>query len=180
MAGYRRAMRFADTGLGWVPLSPNLRTLTQLERYPEVALIEGANVSVGRGTPTPFELVGAPWIDSTRLAAALNELDTGARFVAADFVPTESTWHGRLCHGVQIVRDPDKPEPRVGRLGLALAMTLHTLYPTRFDVAATRDAVGSSAVWQALRDGVELDRIEMIATQESVRFAPLRDKYLRY
>lgn len=180
MSGYQRTMRFADTGLGWVPLSPNLRTLTQLALYPEVATIEGANVSVGRGTPTPFELVGAPWIDGASLAATLNALDTGARFTATDFVPTESAWRGQLCHGVQIARDPDAAAAHVGRLGLALAVTLHALYPTRFDVAATRDAIGSGAVWQALRDGVGLDQIDAIATQESNRFAPLRDRYLRY
>ncbi|MFM0511743.1 serine hydrolase [Paraburkholderia sp. RL17-373-BIF-A] len=180
MTGYRRAMRFADTGLGWAPLSPNLRTLTQLDLYPEVAMIEGANVSVGRGTSTPFQLVGAPWVDSTSLATALNALDIGAHFIATDFVPTESNWHGRLCHGVQIVRDPNDAAPHVGRLGLALAVTLHALYPARFDIAATRDAIGSNAVWRALREGARLDQIDMIATRESNLFAALREKYLRY
>ncbi|WP_168787329.1 exo-beta-N-acetylmuramidase NamZ domain-containing protein [Paraburkholderia aromaticivorans] len=135
---------------------------------------------VGRGTTTPFELVGAPWIDSTSLAAALNALDTGARFVPVDFVPSESSWHGRLCHSVRIVRDPNAAESRVGRLGLALAVALHALYPTRFDVSATRDVIGSSAVWQALREGAGLDQIDTIVTQESTGFAPLRETYVRY
>ncbi|CAB3656251.1 Putative D-alanyl-D-alanine carboxypeptidase [Paraburkholderia phenoliruptrix] len=180
MTGYRRSMRFADTGLGFVPLSPNLRTLAQLDLYPEVAMLEGANLSVGRGTAAPFELIGAPWIDGERLAAGLNALDTGVRFAAADFVPTESSWHGRLCHGVQIVPGPHAPAPHAGRLGLALAATLRALYPMHFDVAATRDAIGSRAVWQALRDGAGLDQLDALAVEESQRFAPLRDKYLRY
>ncbi|MDR6207896.1 serine hydrolase [Paraburkholderia graminis] len=179
MTGYRRSMPFADTGLGWVPLSPNIRTLAQLELYPEVAMVEGANVSVGRGTPAPFVLTGAPWIDGTKFAAALNALDTGVRFVAVDFVPTESTWRGRLCHGVQILREPATAAP-VGRVGLALAVTLLALYPKYFDVAATRDAIGSSAVWQALSHGAGLDQLEALAAGESRAFAPLRDKYLRY
>lgn len=140
----------------------------------------GANVSVGRGTSTPFQLIGAPWMDSTSLAAALNALDTGARFIAADFVPTESNWHGRLCHGVRIVRDPHDAAPHVGRFSLALAVTLHALYPARFDIAETRDAIGSAAVWQALRESAGLDQIDVIATEESNLFAPLREKYLRY
>ncbi|ACD19957.1 serine hydrolase [Paraburkholderia phytofirmans] len=180
MINYQRSMRFADTGLGWVPLSPNLRTLAQVDRYPEVAMIEAANVSVGRGTPMPFEVVGAPWINAAELATALNALHLGARFEAVDFVPTESTWRGRLCHGVRIVRDANASAAGVGRLGLGLAVALHALYPGRFDVDATRDAIGSGAVWQALRDGASLDQIERIATAENNAFAPLREKYLRY
>jgi uncharacterized protein YbbC (DUF1343 family) len=98
MGGYRRSMRIADTGLGWVPLSPNLRTASQLDLYPDVTLLEGANVSVGRGTPHPFEWIGTPWIDGVRLAQVLNNLDTGARFEPVDFVSTESAYRGELCH----------------------------------------------------------------------------------
>lgn len=177
MNGYRRSMRFADTGLGWVPPSPNLRTPAQLDLYPDVALLEGANVSVGRGTPHPFEWVGAPWIDGVKLADALNALGLGARFESIDFVPTESTWRGQLCHGVGIKADASRP---VARLGLALLSTLHALYPGHFNLAATRDSVGSAAVWQAIHDGAALDRLEAIEAEQDARFATLRERYLRY
>ena len=121
MQGYRRTMTFADTGLGWVPLSPNLRTLSQLDLYPDVGLLEGANVSVGRGTPHPFEWIGAPWIDANRLATALNALDAGAHFEPLDFVPTESTWRGQLCHGVSITRDAGLRAASRGKPGTGAA-----------------------------------------------------------
>lgn len=180
MHGYRRAMRFADTGLGWVPPSPNLRTLAQLDLYPDVALLEGANVSVGRGTPHPFEWVGAPWIDGVMVARALNALDVGAHFEPVDFVPTESTWRGQLCHGVSIFRDTMQTPRSPARLGLALLSTLHARYPATFDIGATRDLIGSAALWQAVQDGVTPELLEAIEAAQSTRFSPLREKYLHY
>lgn len=177
MNGYLRSMHILDTGLGWVPLSPNLRTPAQLDLYPDVALLEGANVSVGRGTPHAFEWIGAPWIDGEKLARALNALNTGAHFEAIDFVPTESTWHGQLCHGVSIKADASRP---VARLGLALLSTLHALYPSTFELAGTRGSVGSAAVLQAIRDGAALDRLEAIEMAQDEGFATLRERHLRY
>ena len=179
MQAYARSMRLADTGLGWVPLSPNLRTPAQLDLYPDVALLEGANVSVGRGTPHPFEWVGAPWIDATKWADALNALDLGAHFDAIDFVPTESAWHGQLCHGVSI-RLAAKTSRPVARLGLALLSTLHALYPADFDLAATHGSLGSATLWQALDEGATLDKLEAIEAAQDADFAPLRERYLRY
>jgi uncharacterized protein YbbC (DUF1343 family) len=173
-------MRFADTGLGWVPPSPNLRTLAQLDLYPDVALLEGANVSVGRGTPHPFEWIGAPWIDGVMLAHALNALDVGAHFEPVDFVPTESTWRGQLCHGVSIVRDTTQRPRPAGRLGLALLSALHARYPTTFDVAATRDSIGSAALSQAVHDGAAPEMLEAIDAGQLARFSLLRDQYLHY
>lgn len=180
MTGYQRSMRISDTGFSWVPLSPNLRTPAQLDLYPDIALLEGANVSVGRGTPHPFEWLGAPWIDAKNLAVALNVLDTGVRFEAIDFVPTESTWRGQLCHGVQIVIDPAQPNRPVARLGLILLATLHALYPDTFDLAATRDSIGSSAVWQAIRDGAPIDTLEAINARQDESFRIQRARHLRY
>ncbi|CAN7783056.1 DUF1343 domain-containing protein [Caballeronia sp. LjRoot34] len=178
MHGYQRSMRIADTGLGWVPLSPNLRTASQLDLYPDVALLEGANVSVGRGTPHPFEWIGAPWIDGVRLAQTLNDLDTGARFEPVDFVPTESAYRGELCHGVSIVSH--EPSRQTARLGLALLSALLRLYPQTFDLKATRDAVGSKAIWQAIRQGADRETLEALEAEELGRFGLLRARYLRY
>ncbi|MEX3970587.1 exo-beta-N-acetylmuramidase NamZ domain-containing protein [Paraburkholderia caribensis] len=178
MEGYLRSMRFADTGLGWLPISPNLRTLSALDLYPDVALLEGANVSVGRGTPHPFEWVGAPWIDGARLAAALNGSRDDARFEPVDFVPTESTYRGQLCHGVRITRTQSARAP--GSLGVALVATLHTLYPQAFDIAATRDAIGSAAIWQAIERGDGPDALQTLMAREADAFQPVRQRYLRY
>ncbi|RBH57580.1 MULTISPECIES: serine hydrolase [Pseudomonas] len=180
MQGYRRSMTFADTGLGWVPLSPNLRTLPQLDLYPEVGLLEGANLSVGRGTAHPFEWIGAPWIDAGRLADRLNALDTGMHFEKIDFVPTESTWRGQLCHGVSIVRDTTAAPRPAASLGLTLLATLHALYPDTFDLAATRASVGSQAVWQAIHDGAAADAAQALDASSLERFARLRQENLRY
>jgi|LNAP01.1.fsa_nt_gb uncharacterized protein YbbC (DUF1343 family)/CubicO group peptidase (beta-lactamase class C family) len=180
MQGYRRDMTFTDTGLGWVPLSPNLRTLAQLDLYPDVGLLEGANVSVGRGTSHPFEWVGAPWIDATRLAGALNALQTGAHFETVDFVPTESTWRGQLCHGVSITRDAATGQGPVASLGLSLLVTLHRLYPAEFDLTATRDSIGSTSVWQAIRDGAAPEVAQALDATALERFARLRQQSLLY
>ncbi|MFX1739178.1 DUF1343 domain-containing protein [Paraburkholderia sp. A1RI_3L] len=181
MAGYARAMRPADTGLGWVPPSPNLRTPAQLDLYPDVALLEGANVSVGRGTAHPFEWIGAPWMDGAKLAAALNSAQTDVRFEPIDFVPTESRWHGVLCHGVRVVKANPAREP--ARVGLTMIAALHALWPDTFDLAATRDAVGSTLVSNALRDAAvdaAVDTAATIAAADSARFRRVRARYLRY
>lgn len=177
MTGYVRSMRYGDTGLGWTPPSPNLRTPAQLDLYPDVALIEGANISVGRGTAHPFEWIGAPWIDGVALAANLNAQALGARFAPIDFVPTESRYRGVQCHGVRIVWDEDRA---VGRLGIALLIALHALYSDEFDLAATLDSVGSVQVWQAVRDGAGIDAIEAIEARRLMTIAPLRQRYMLY
>ncbi|WP_116138138.1 exo-beta-N-acetylmuramidase NamZ domain-containing protein [Trinickia diaoshuihuensis] len=178
MQGYSRSMRFADTGLGWVPPSPNLRTEAQLDLYPDVGMIEGANLSVGRGTTHPFEWIGAPWIDGPQLAAALDALHLGVRIAPIDFVPTESAYRGQQCHGIAISRADMPPAP--GRLGVALLVTLHALYRSQFDLAATRASIGSDAVWDAVNSGAGLGAVETIESETTARFAPTRARYLRY
>ena len=178
MKGYLRSMRFADTGLGWVPLSPNLRTPPQLEHYPDLALAEGTNVSVGRGTPDPFGLLGAPWLDGAALADALNAAGAGARFEPVDFVPTESAWQGVFCHGVRIAGiDPDRPP---GHLGLTMLAVLHALYPDAFDLSAAAAAVGSSAIMTALLGNEGAKGAERLAASTAQGFANVRARYLLY
>lgn len=178
MRGYSRKMRFGDTGLGWIPPSPNLRTEAQLDLYPDIGLVEGANVSVGRGTPHPFEWIGAPWIDGPRLAAAIDALHLGVRVVPIDFVPTESTYRGQQCHGIAISRSTMRASP--AQLGIALLVTLRALYPTQFDLAATRASVGSSAVWQALNTGAGMAVVDTLLRESTTRFESMRARYLRY
>lgn len=178
MDGYSRAMRFADTGLGWIPISPNLRSLSALESYPDLALLEGANVSVGRGTPHPFEWLGAPWIDGRQLAAALNGVTDEAHFEPVDFVPTEAAYRGEVCHGVSITRTLSERAP--GSLGLRLVVTLRALYPATFDTAATRDAIGSSMISRAIEQDAPADLLQALASRDTDTFALLRQRYLHY
>src|SRR5438309_7267163 len=128
MEGWQRGDWFDSTGLDWVNPSPNLRSVTEAALYPGVAIIEGTNVSVGRGTDTPFELVGAPWIKSKEFAAYLNARGiAGVRFVPVNVTPASSIYSGQNCNGVNIVltdRDGlDAPE-----VGSELAAALRRLY----------------------------------------------------
>ncbi len=128
MRGYARSEWFEQTGLRWTQPSPNLRTLTEATLYPGVAMLEGANVSVGRGTDTPFELVGAPWIDSAALLTYLDKRKIpGVHFQSANFIPSADAYADRSCHGVRISLDDrlalDSPAP-----GIELIAALHHLY----------------------------------------------------
>ena len=178
MEQYDRAMRFASTGLGWVPPSPNLRDFAALERYPDVGLIEGASISVGRGTSTPFGIVGAPWMDGVAVARELNALDTGATYTPVHFVPAEGPYHGRSCSGVAIHLVSALTRP--GRIGLALARVLSQRYPEHFKLEAIRTSVGSETVWAMLRDGVSLDAIERAYVAQVDAFLSQRAAYLLY
>jgi len=141
-------------------------------------LLERANVSVGRGTPHPFEWVGAPWIDGERLAASLNTLRDDARFEPVDFVPSESAFRGQLCHGVRIA--PKTPERVPGSLGLTIVATLRAMYPRVFDFAATRDAIGSAAIWQSIKGGGGPEELQTLMTPQADAFQQVRQRYLRY
>src|SRR5262249_364484 len=104
LEGWIRGDWFDWTDLEWINPSPNLRSLTAATLYPGVGMVEGANVSVGRGTDTPFELLGAPWIKGRELAAYLNARNiSGVRFVPVSFTPSDSIYKGQLCSGVNIV-----------------------------------------------------------------------------
>ena len=104
LEGWFRGDWYDSTGLVWINPSPNLRSLTEAALYPGVALIEGTNVSVGRGTDTPFELLGAPWIKAGELAQYLNAREiSGVRFVPMSFVPSANPYSGQKCQGVNII-----------------------------------------------------------------------------
>ena len=133
--------------------SPNLRTLTQAVLYPGIGAIEGVNLSVGRGTDTPFEQIGAPWVDGVTLAAALNSRGLpGVRAYPISFTPGSSKYAGELCHGVHlIVTDRDALRPV--RLGLEIAAVLHRLHPDQFELDAAARLLGSREALTRIRAG---------------------------
>ena len=180
MEGWQRGDWFDSTGLAWVNPSPNLRDLTEATLYPGVALIEGTNVSVGRGTDTPFEVVGAPWIKGRELAAFLNgRAIQSVRFVPIVFTPSSSNFMGERCEGVNLmVQDRntlDTPE-----LGIELAAALHKLYPNDFKLERMADLLVNQSAFDALTAGEDPRRIAEDWQDRLNEFVHLREKYLLY
>jgi uncharacterized protein YbbC (DUF1343 family) len=178
--GWQPGDWFDSTGLQWVNTSPNLRSLTEATLYPGVALIEGTNVSVGRGTDTPFEVVGAPWIKSRELAAYLNGRGIqSVRFVPIVFTPSASNFAGEPCEGVNLIvldrNTLDSPE-----LGIELASALHKLYPNDFKLERMADLLVNQAVFEAIGAGEDPRRIAEDWQERLEGFVRLREKYLLY
>jgi uncharacterized protein YbbC (DUF1343 family)/CubicO group peptidase (beta-lactamase class C family) len=180
MKGWLRGDWFDSTGLEWINPSPNLRGLEAATLYPGVELLQFTNVSVGRGTDTPFLWIGAPWIKPKELAAYLNaRLISGVRFVPVEFVPTSATNSAQKCGGVQIVvinrEIVDSPE-----LGVELAVALHKLYPADFDLAKMNTLLANQAAFQELQAGRDPRRIAEDWRDGLEKFLPVRAKYLIY
>ncbi|PYS89346.1 MAG: hypothetical protein DMF64_18095 [Acidobacteria bacterium] len=134
MEGWRRAQWFDATNLVWVNPSPNMRSLTEATLYPGIGLLETTNLSVGRGTDTPFELVGAPWLDGQKLAAYLNERHiAGVRFVPVRFTPSASVFKGEECGGINLIVI-DRAQFQPVRVGIEIAVALRRLYPNDWQV----------------------------------------------
>jgi uncharacterized protein YbbC (DUF1343 family)/CubicO group peptidase (beta-lactamase class C family) len=134
MEGWRRGQWFDATNLTWVNPSPNMRSLTEATLYPGVGLLETTNLSVGRGTDAPFELVGAPWLDGQKFAAYLNERRVaGARFVPVRFKPNASVFKDEECGGINIIVT-DRTQFQPVRAGLEIAVALRRLYPVEWQV----------------------------------------------
>ena len=153
MRGWTRARWFDETGLSWVDPSPNLRNLHQALLYPGIGAIEGANLSVGRGTDSPFEQLGAPWIDGPALARELNRAGLpGLRAYPVAFTPDSSRFAGQPCQGVFfLVTDRDALRPV--RVGLEVAAALHRLHGDAFELDALARLFGSRAMLARIRAG---------------------------
>lgn len=180
MDGWQRGDWFDSTGLMWVNPSPNLRSVTEEALYPGVALIEGTNISVGRGTDSPFELVGAPWIKSKEFAAYLNTRGIGGlRFVPVTFTPASSVYSGQACQGVNIVVTDrngfDAPE-----LGVEVAAALHKLYPNDWKIEKMQQLLVNQSVYDALLAGQDPRRIAQEWQDGLAKFEAVRLKYMIY
>jgi uncharacterized protein YbbC (DUF1343 family)/CubicO group peptidase (beta-lactamase class C family) len=180
MSGYERTDWYDDTGLKWVNPSPNLRTLTQAILYPGVALVEGANVSVGRGTDSPFELLGSPWINAEELSMYLNKRKIqGVRFMPADFIPTGSLFKNEVCHGVQIIlTDRETLDPTA--LGIEIISAIHKLFPKYFHLDKTLDIIKSRRILQAIKEDQDPSAIVASWENQLEQFRRMRSKYLLY
>lgn len=180
MQGWLRGDWFDSTGIVWVNPSPNLRSVTEAALYPGVGLIEGTNIAVGRGTDTPFELVGAPYIDPRAFAEYLNaRLIPGVRFVPVTFTPNSGPYSGHSCGGVNLVVTDrnvlDAPE-----LGIELAVALRKVYPNDWKMDRMIELLGNRAVFDAIAQGQDPRSIAESWQPDLDAFRTLRSKYLLY
>ena len=178
---WQRNQWFDETGLPWVNPSPNIRTPTQALLYSGVGLLEATNLSVGRGTDVPFEVIGAPWIgDPQALADGMNARGlVGVRFLPTTFTPTSSVYAGQAVGGVRLeVTDRDAIRPV--SVGLALGRELMERYPAQFRPAAIQNLlVNRTTMWSILR-GDPFSRILGWAEASQAAFLQRRGPYLIY
>lgn len=178
--GWSRQQTWDQTGLVWTNPSPNMRRLPQAILYPGVGLLEVTNVSVGRGTDTPFELFGAPWIEPAELAAELNRADTpGVRFVPRYFTPASSKFAKQRCGGVDLVlADPDALN--AVDLGLTIASTLRRLYPDDWETKSFNRLLINRSIHEAVAEGASPAVLHRLAREGLVDFQRRRAAVLRY
>jgi len=189
--GWSRSMRFEATGLPWIPPSPNMPSPRTAEVYPGGCLVEGTNLSEGRGTTLPFELVGAPWLDELSLARRLRDrAPAGARFRAASFRPMFQKHAGRACRGVQVlIEDADLFEPFATYLTLlaearaadpgSFAWRAET-YEFESDRPAIDFLLGRTDLRPALEQGVPVEDLVGSWRAELERFGEMRREFLLY
>lgn len=180
MQGYERTYWYDETGLKWVNPSPNLRNLNQTILYPGVALAEGANVSVGRGTGAPFEFIGAPWINDGEFSSYLSARGIkGVRFEPVQFAPESGIYKNRLCRGAKIILE-NRGELDAAALGIELVSALYRLYPGEFKVDKTLGLIGAQDVLNAIKQGRDPQTIVTSWQGQLEEFLKLRKKYLLY
>jgi uncharacterized protein YbbC (DUF1343 family) len=181
MKNWRRDDWFDETGLRWANPSPNMRNMVAATVYPGIGAIEGTNISVGRGTDTPFEQVGAPWIDPAALSAALNQSGlAGVRFYPVTFTPAPGAkLGGQVCHGVfVIVTDRDRLRPM--RVGVQIAAALSRLYGSQFKLEDAAPLLGSKATIARIRAGDDVAAIAASWAPDEAAWRLTRAKYLLY
>ncbi|MCD6358130.1 MAG: DUF1343 domain-containing protein [Thermoproteales archaeon] len=186
MEGWRRGMWFEDTGLPWVPPSPNMPTPNTAVVYPGTCLLEGTNVSEGRGTAKPFELLGAPWIDEYRLVEELETLPVrGAAFRPATFIPWAGKYIGEVCRGVQVyVTDREELDPV--KMGLLLVWAIRRTHPgkLRFTESGGRYyfdlLIGCGEAREMVERGCEPEELLELCKRGLASFEEVRRRHLLY
>jgi len=178
--GWDRNKFFDATGLPWINPSPNMRCLTQALLYPGIGLLETTNLSVGRGTDTPFEIIGAPYIDGITLAQKLNAAGlSGISFVPIRFTPESSKFKNEQCGGVNfIITNRAIFHPL--KTGLELARTLRIRYPEAWETKSLNRLLSHKITYEAIRAGNAVDTIQADYKKELEDFLVRRKRYLLY
>ena len=180
MEGWRRADFFDGTALTWINPSPNMRSLTEALLYPGIGLLETTNVSVGRGTDTPFEVIGAPWMDGQKLAEGLNRAGlAGVRFVPVKFTPKSSKFDNEECSGVNVVIT-DRGSFRPVATGIEIAYQLQSLHSGAWKVDDYIRLLANRVVLAAIKEGKNPSGIAATWQDGLAQFARIRQKYLLY
>ena len=180
LRGWKREDFFDQTGLLWVNPSPNMRNLNQALLYPGIGLLETTNLSVGRGTDTPFEVFGAPWLDGQQLARNLREARIdGVQFTPRYFTPTGSVFQGQRCGGVQI-SITNRSELAPLRLGLEIAVALRRTYPSQWQLDRYLRLLGNANTLKAIKNGQPVDDVIAEYEKELASFRRRRRAYLLY
>jgi uncharacterized protein YbbC (DUF1343 family) len=181
MKSWLRSYYFWDTGQHWVAPSPNMRTMDAALFYPGVCLLEATNVSVGRGTDRPFEIVGAPWIEPRRFAASLTAARiSGVRFVPHFFTPNEDKSRGTKCGGVRLLITNANKLNSV-TLGFALILVLNKLYPKEFEIDKVIGRLGNAETMKLLKAGqLSAKDITLSRSPDFQNFLDKRRKVLIY
>lgn len=181
MKRWLRASWYDATGLRWINPSPNLRSVVAASLYPGIGALEYTNVSVGRGTDTPFQQIGAPWIDGAALADALNARGLeGIRFYPVTFTPAKGAkLGGQQCSGVHMIVT-DRESLRPVRVGLEIASSLSRMYGPTFELERADTLFGPKAMLARIRAGEDPEAIAASWAPDEQRWRELRAKYLLY
>jgi uncharacterized protein YbbC (DUF1343 family) len=178
--GWRREDFYDATGLFWVNPSPNMRTLNQAILYPGIGLLEYTNLSVGRGTDTPFEIIGAPWLDAGAVASELrSQALPGVAIIPTRFTPESSKFANETCQGLQLlVTDRTALDPI--RLGIAIAVALKKHHPEQWEHKNYNRLLSSQAIFDGLVAGESADELSRIPVADLQSFAERRKPFLKY
>lgn len=180
MENWSRAMWFDQTNQTWVNPSPNMRSLTEATLYPGIGMLEYTNISVGRGTDTPFEIVGAPWIDGRLLAEYLNQKNLpGVRFVPIRFKPNASNFKGEEIGGINLIITERKIFKPV-RTGIEIALAFRKLYPNDWKTDRLNRLVVNDRVFNFIMQNADAGEIEKAAQNDLEAFSKRRAQFLLY
>ena len=180
MKNWRRSETYDQTGMKWIPPSPNLHTVNEDFIYPGIETLQPGGISVGRGTKTPFEVFGAPWIQSAPLQKGMEGRDIpGVHFSTAQFTPTSGPYSGEVCNGLKI-EITDRTSFDAMRVALEAADALHRSYPDRFDITKLTVLLGSATTVDALINYVPAIQIIANWSPDLANFKVMRAKYLLY
>jgi uncharacterized protein YbbC (DUF1343 family)/CubicO group peptidase (beta-lactamase class C family) len=180
LENWKRDDWYDETGLAWINPSPNMRNMNQATLYPGIGAIEYSNVSVGRGTDQPFEQLGAPWINGSRLADRLNARRLpGIRFYPITFTPKSSNYANEECQGVFMVVT-NRAALRPVRVGIEIASALFSLYGAKYEPNNMWRLIGSEQIVARIRNGEDPAAIAVSFTDDEARWRRLRAKYLLY
>ena len=180
MKNWQRGETYDQTGMKWIPPSPNLRTLNEAFIYPGIETLQPGGISVGRGTEMPFEVFGAPWVRSDALQKEMEARNIpGVRFSTTQFTPNAGPYPGEICNGLKI-EIFDRSTFDAVRVALEAADAFHRLYPNRFEITKLTALLGSASTVEALVNFVPAVQIISSWSSDLAKFKIMRAKYLLY